>query len=688
MKWLKVNFLILLLGVFANNSRGAVVDSIRQHNLSGLSWQLWGYTPEGWRNNFDFKKVGGTFAEVRGIPAKVPGSVQQALLDKKLLPDWNTGLNSLSGEWVTNRSWIFTTTIPAEWKEPGRKALLKFKGLDGSGYVFLNGKEVGTFDNAFLSYTYDVTGLLTEEANQLAVIFSVPPAYLGQVYWTSKIKDWKPRFNYGWDWMPRIVQVGIWDDVYLEMAENDQQQISELKVWTNAAGNAETGTLKLAVEASPAALKAGTFQVRLKDNEKVLLDERVTLAQLKEGMEWANLKVRRWWPNGAGQQPLYQLEGTWYDEKGTIRQRFERTIGFKHTEWVTTEGAPGGADPWICKINGKALFLQGINWTPIRPNFADLSRLHYEQLIKKYHNLGINMIRIWGGSFPEKDWLYELCDQYGLLVQQDFPLSSSGLDNYPPEDGDQIREIAKIARSYISNRRHHVSMLMWCGGNELYHFGDTHPVGLEHPMIRQLHEIVRAEDPQRRFVPGSPSGISIWISPANIGTGNNWDVHGPWGLPLRQDDQSMNAVREYWAKADAMMFSEVGVPGAMDAALIKKYSGGLDALPATRDNPLWNRFGWWIEWDSYLKEKGLTNEKGIAAGLEAYVEWSQQRQAEGLEIAVTAVKRRFPKTGGILLWMGHDAFPCFTNNSIIDFEGNLKPAAKRLEKIWKAERIK
>jgi beta-mannosidase len=148
----------------------------------------------------------------------------------------------------------------------------------------------------------------------------------------------------------------------------------------------------------------------------------------------------------------------------------------------------------------------------------------------------------------------------------------------------------------------------------------------------------------------------------------HWDVHGPW------DTES----REYWDNDDALFRSEVGVPGASSAEITRKYSGGLPELPANLDNPLWRRTAWWIQWDSFLKEKGCE-----PPSLEEFVEWSQKRQADGLALAVLSCKRRFPKCGGIIIWMGHDCFPCTANTSIFDFEGKSKPAVLEITEVFR-----
>jgi beta-mannosidase len=141
----------------------------------------------------------------------------------------------------------------------------------------------------------------------------------------------------------------------------------------------------------------------------------------------------------------------------------------------------------------------------------------------------------------------------------------------------------------------------------------------------------------------------------------------------------MADVRDYWEKDDALFHSEVGAPGAQSVAMMKKYGGTYNPLPASLDNPLWRIVFWWNEWDDYL-----SSHNGQApTTLDDYVRWSQQRQIDGVTIAMGTCKKHFPRCGGVILWMGHDSFPCMSNTSIIDFDGNLKPAALELSKILK-----
>lgn len=216
-----------------------------------------------------------------------------------------------------------------------------------------------------------------------------------------------------------------------------------------------------------------------------------------------------------------------------------------------------------------------------------------------------------------------------------------------------------------------------CGENELYEKGDVKSVGHVYLLIATLEKIVKENDPQRRFVSGSPSLSYIYANPENFGKSMYWDTHGPWKPPFGEN-KTMDEVAEFWKNNDSFFFSGVGVPGAMHASLIEKYSVDYQLLPASMNNPLWRTVNWWNEWDEYLVAT-KENEKT----LEKYVRWSQNRQTQGLSVALKTSKEKFPACGGFLIWMGHDCFPCPVNTAIIDFKGNSNPAAEQLSKIWR-----
>jgi len=327
-------------------------------------------------------------------------------------------------------------------------------------------------------------------------------------------------------------------------------------------------------------------------------------------------------------------------------------------------------------VNGKPIFLQGVNWTPIHPNFADTKPEDYKKLLSLYAQIGCNILRVWGGGYLEREYFYDLCDELGLLVWQEFPLSSSGCENYPPEDQKCVDEHEQIARSYIARRQHHVSLALWCGGNELMYPDTWKPVEFTHPLIGCLKKVVESEDPTRRMLPASPSGPVFGADPEKFGQGLHWDVHGPWNCigSLEENWYPM------WKKDDALFRSELGSPGASPVEIIRRSQGNLDPVPISRENPLWRRGSlWWLDVDQFIAECGHEPKD-----LEEYVTWSQERQKLSLVAVAKACKKRFPRCGGIIIWMGHDCYPCNANTSIIDFDGNPKPAAIGLAEVFKS----
>jgi beta-mannosidase len=179
---------------------------------------------------------------------------------------------------------------------------------------------------------------------------------------------------------------------------------------------------------------AAQVRISLLDGKTVLKTEVVDAATFAGGLEWSGLAVEPWWPNGEGARNLYRAECALLDDKGEVLDVAVRRVGFKNAAWQPCENAPAEADPWICVINGKPVFLQGIDWTPIRPTFADLTREDFQKRIELYAELGCNIFLVWGGAYLETEEFYELCDAHGILVRQEFPLCSGGHENWPHED--------------------------------------------------------------------------------------------------------------------------------------------------------------------------------------------------------------------------------------------------------------
>jgi beta-mannosidase len=637
------------------------------YDLSRLEWKLTGWHPNYWKM--------GSKPDIPAIPARVPGSVQKALLDASLIPDWNFGVNSRQCEWVENRDWMFEAELPAEWISKGARALLKCEGLDYQGAVLVNGRQAGRFRNALVPHVFDLTRYLTAKSNRIAVVFTEIPRYLGQIGCTSKMRDWKPRFNYIWDWVPRIVQIGVWDAIRLEVQQGDA--IVGFSLYSDYDHRAKRGNLTISAALAPG--QAERAEITIEGSEGEVLRQSFA-ASADFSCRLDGLAVQPWHPNGNGEQRLYTVRLRLLAADGTALDEETRTVGFRRIVWKPCAGAPPDAEPWLCEINGVDTFLQGVNWVPPRAVFADVTEEDYRVRLQLYQEMGCNVLRVWGGSVLERESFYSLCDQLGIMVWQEFPLSSSGLENRPPDTAQFIGNLKEIAASYITRRRHHTSLLLWSGGNELEGYqrgrkrpGFLKPADVSYPTIAALRDAVRELDPTRRFIPTSPSGPRFSASAGDFGKGVHHDVHGPWKM-----DGTLDEWRKYWDGDDALFRSETGMPGAGPADLIRRYGGDM-ALPGDSSNPFWmHTNGWWIQWPDYL------NEGGDPSNLEMYVEWSQARQAKALAYAARACKNRFPRCGGFIIWMGHDCYPCPVNTAVVDFLGRPKRAAVALAEVFRS----
>lgn len=614
------------------------------------SWELSGWRQNDWELGLTPERAKVSTPEVGPVPVTVPGSVRGALLGAGLVADPMIGQQSRLSEWVENRHWIFRRSLPdgIDAKEPGR-LILHCESLDYAGVVLVDETVVGRFTGTFHPHEFDLTDAIRAGGSELSLVFTDVPDGLAQNGWTSRIRDFKPRFSYGWDWTPRIVQTGIAGPVTLE-----RRQRPSLRD-TRVSADAMTGQIHVEL---PHGAEAEVV-VELPDGSVGASGSGTLTLTVPDAHLW---QVR---PDG--EQALYRVLIRSLGDDQTL----ERRIGFRTVEWRATHDAPEGCADWLCVVNGSPVFLAGVNWVPIRPDYADVPDDEYRRRLLAYRDLGMVLIRVWGGAGRERDVFYDICDELGLLVWQELPLSSSGLDNEPPSDPDFIEELTGIATSYAARLAHHPSLVMWSGGNELTAVTAPAvtgpPLDAAHPTLAAAASALASADPGRRFVATSPLGPRFSADAAEHGRGLHHDVHGPWEF-----DGSLDEWRTYWEADDAVMRSEVGVSGASPMDLLQRYDlADADDKRALRQ--LWTHSsGWWL----------AQFDQDDTSDLGAWVARSQQRQGDMLAIAAQATLDRFPAAAGFVVWLGHDTFPCAVSLSLLDFDGNPKPAATALGAVF------
>ncbi|MBM7582950.1 beta-mannosidase [Caldicoprobacter guelmensis] len=636
--------------------------------LNGDRWKLTGF----WKNHWRLIRSMETGIKVKGviptIQAEVPGAVQLDLIKAGILKDPNYGLNSNLGEWVNNREWFLDTEFVLPEDKRGEKYILCFEGLDYHGEVYLNGKLLGKFCRMFIPHEFDITGILkTEGTNFLRVVFCSTPEVDGQVGYSNQIKILKSRFNYQWDWCPRIVPVGIWDDVYIKIY--NYVRIVDFFPRTSVDETYRSGKIDMHVELDADISGEYIFVYR------VLLDgKEICRGEFNENLIAAKGQrithevfvdnIKLWWPNSFGEQPLYNVEVAIYNKENVKCDNAAKRVGFRRVEFLKNVNSSDDSLPYTLVLNGKRIFLRGVNWVPISPFYGGVRKQDYVNYIKRFKDMNCNVLRVWGGAILEKEDFYDVCDEMGIMIWQEFPQSSSGLNNTPPDNPEFLEELKKVATVFIKRRRHHASHIIWCGGNELM-WENAKPVDFNHINIKMLKELVEQLDPGKYFLPSSASGPKFMADEENFGKGVHHDVHGPWNY--------LGEPRHYrfFNGDDSLFRSETGCAGISRLDTLDKYRGEYQLWPPDETNLLWmHRGAWWLQ----LKELTELFGEWSKEELPLYVEASRFVQAEALRYAVEATRRREPQSSGFIVWMGNESFPNFANTSLLEYDGTPKPA--------------
>jgi beta-mannosidase len=647
-----------------------------RYDLSTLSWAVSGWYRQQWRLAASMELGETIRAAVQPIPAAVPGSIYDDLRHAGVIPDPTIALESRAVEWVANRDWVYTTeiTVPDGWL--GTRITLVAEGIDYHSEIYLDGMRVGFTRGTFSHSEIDLTRHLSDgSSHRLVIVVLAPPEIDGQAGFTSRISDIKPRFGYYWDWCPRIVPLGIWRDLYLRADRADYSLAPRPPriAPSSATGDLSQFEISYLIDYFAHADTAVTATLRLSPREGSLFERSLTIDILAgQGTKRIAFPVADpavWWPHDYGHALLYEAELELAGEQGVTR-RSDR-VGFRTVAL--------NRDTYVIRVNGREVEIKGFNWVPISPDYGALRRSDYEPVLRQIREGGVNLLRVWGGGLFEHEYFYDLCDELGLMVWQEFPQSSSGLDNATNVDPVYLDELCRVSRHEIERIRAHPSRVVWCGGNELM-WSNYHPVTLDDPNIARLAELVHEVDPETPFLPTSPSGVRFAADLREFGHGLHDDVHGPWLY------QGPHAHCSYFNADDAKLRSELGTPAPARLSALHHYAGEMALWPDDPSNDYWRHRGsWWVPRPIIEPLIGAYSR----ADLPRVVSIARAIQAESLRYAVGSGRARFvnrggrsPRCAGTIVWMGNESFPNASNTSVLEYDASPKPAYYALRRVW------
>ncbi|MBE9914548.1 glycoside hydrolase family 2 protein [Paenibacillus donghaensis] len=640
------------------------------------------------------------------MSAEVPGDVHTTLIRHGLIDDPFYGHNDQKCRWVEERTWWYRTVFTlTELPSREERMELVFEGLDTFATVYLNGVELGSTDNMFISHTFEVSRELKLGKNVLAVKFDPVHAKVGEkavsTFWSgfSKERVWtrKNQSHFGWDWGPRLVCAGIWKEVrlqktryaklehvYARTAEISADQalvdISlELKVWDDARDY--TALVELIDEGKDKV--AASAEVKIDLSLGLAWDGAAggILFSGTTGLKVVNPKL--WWTHDLGTPHLYKLQVTVFADGEPI-DRSAQMLGIRSLELKRRNDA--GDPSFTFVLNGVDVFAKGANWIPIDSFIAVVPDSRYSRLIRMARDANMNMLRVWGGGIYERDIFYDECDRFGILVWQDFMFACALYPDYNRNFMDNVRrEVEQV----VKRLRSRTSLALWCGNNEndwLYealHAGGEIP----HPFYGEkiYHELMpgllERLDPSRTFWPSSPFGGNDHNS-RDEGDTHNWQVwHGNieprvFGEPQRQN-YSVEGLSFKKFKEDHTKFaSEFGMHASSTRYTLQRNIPESELV--------------WGSDEMMNRNKDINHLKGIMLmegysgipnDLEEYMNFSMLTQAEGLKYGIEHYRRNKPETSGALFWQFNDCWPG-TSWSVVDYYGLPKAAYHYARKFY------
>ncbi|MBQ6351727.1 MAG: glycoside hydrolase family 2 protein, partial [Lentisphaeria bacterium] len=388
-----------------------------------------------------------TADNVAPLTAELPGDNYSALLAAGVIPDPYFGCNEELVQWPRELTWSFERSfeIPAEFLAH-RSVFLNLDSIDTFGEVFLNGRSVGTSANMFVRFRREVKPLLRLGRNTLKVVI-VPPApealkaakrqgmqlrYYTQYAIPHVNRIRKVQCHGGWDWGISLVVSGLYGELYLEADEG--RHIEHLY----SEQRHEDGRVTLTAHAEVSG-GAGAVEFRFNGETRTVTGRGVVSA------EFTVDSPRLWYPNGLGEQPLYELTAT--AGGGTVRRR----IGLRRAELVTEPDAAGTS--MYFRINGVPVFAKGADWIPCDAMPRRQTAATYRRLLGDAAAVGMNMLRVWGGGQYENEGFYDLCDEYGIMLWQDLMFACMEYPSTP----DFLALVAPEVEYQVKRLRDHAS---------------------------------------------------------------------------------------------------------------------------------------------------------------------------------------------------------------------------------------
>ncbi|NKJ19962.1 glycoside hydrolase family 2 protein [Dyella sp. SG609] len=639
--------------------------------------------------------------------AEVPGSVQTDLLKAGVITDPFYRDNEARLQWIGLADWDYRLGFKADPATLKRGHVeLVFDGLDTYADVTLNGRKLVAADNMFRRWRVPVKGVLRSGENKLEVHLHSPiarlqPWLLKQPYalpgeFDSAFGDEpkgkqsanyirKANYQYGWDWGPRYVTLGIWQPVRLESW--DDVRMSDVHI---AQQHVDADVAELHAEANVQADQAGKAKLTVSwsdpDGSRQQASQDV---ELRKGDNALSLPIRiehprRWWPVGYGAQDMYRFEVALSRDGATLAAA-SRATGLRSVELRRDKDQWGRGFAFV--VNGVPVFAKGANLIPFDsfPNRATPERM--AQILRSARDANMNMLRMWGGGHYQSDAFYEEADRLGLMIWQDFMFGGA----IPPYD-EAFRENTRIeAVEQVRRLRDHPSIVLWCGNNEVqtgWEAWDDRKKfkaslapdelariesGMKALFGETLRSVVRENAPDVPYWASSPS--TDYEGPANQLTDGDYHSWSVW---------SGSKPIEHYLSETPRFQSEYGLQSFPVMATVRAFAEERDLEPNSPVMRAHQKFANGDGNDRLLLY--IRKYYGEPKDFESFVYLSQVMQAEGIELAAEHLRSVRPQAMGSLYWQLNDVWPGASWSSV-DYFGRWKALQFHARRFYAPVRV-
>ena len=577
------------------------------------------------------------------FPATVPGSIHTDLIAAGVIGDIRIDGTEAEQEWIRNADSLYAAQVPAH--AAGGTYELKFDGLDTLATVSVNGAVKLQSENMHRAFSIDVTDVAASGFD-LAVAFKAPlPEALKRQDEMGKYPNpYDMPYNYfrkmacsfGWDWGPITVTSGIWKPIWLSkwdegildevgLVSDVVNGVPQLRVRTVGRGSASVVEVIISGQGKKKVVTTAVGS-----------DEVITC----EGFEL-------WHPRGFGEATLYSVDVYLKNSAGEVVDEFSKRVGFRHVS--LDQSNFGDRQMFAICVNGQRVWAKGVNWIPDDPFPHRVTKEQYAQKIHDLYSVEVNAIRVWGGGIYESDEFYDLCDELGIIVWQDFLFACAAY----PETPSMFAEVEAEAHQAITRLSTHASLVMWCGGNEciegFQHWGWKEPLAGKawgsSFYMDTLPTALAKFDGSRPYIPGSPfSTLKEDVKDFSSGTNHIWDVWNDTGYQ-RYEEYSPSFSAEFG-------YNGPGSWRTLTKAIGKTNLDSRDPDVATHQKAF---FGMDKVANGLVREFKKELNEGPAWYFAA-----QLVQARAVEVGLKHFRSQYETCSGSVLWQYNDMWPAIS----------------------------